>query len=91
MRISGKWPRAFDMPYARVMNVADFKTAYASFVGRPGMSVLEVDVPLAGLRNGTRPISRELHDVGWIARFVVREGEAAWANASMLKAAFIAR
>ena len=51
----GQVAAAFDVPYARVMNVADFKTAYASFVGRPGMSVLEVDVPLAGLKERYAP------------------------------------
>lgn len=46
----GQIAAAFDVPYARVVNVADFRTAYRALVGRPGMSLLEVDVPLQGLK-----------------------------------------
>ena len=46
----GEIAAAFDVPYARVVNVADFRTAYRALVGRPGMSLLEVDVPLQGLK-----------------------------------------
>ena len=46
----GQIAAAFDVPYARVVNVADFRTAYRALVDRPGMSLLEVDVPLQGLK-----------------------------------------
>lgn len=46
----GQIAAAFDVPYARVVNVADFRTAYRALVGRPGMSLLEADVPLQGLK-----------------------------------------
>ncbi len=46
----GQVAAAFDVPYARVVNVADFRTAYRALADRPGMSLLEVDVPLQGLK-----------------------------------------
>lgn len=46
----GQVAAAFDVPYARVVNVADFRAAYRALADRPGMSLLEVDVPLQGLK-----------------------------------------
>lgn len=51
----GQVAAAFDVPYARVVNVADFKTAFAAFSGRPGVSLLEVEVPLEGLKERYAP------------------------------------
>lgn len=51
----GQVAAAFDVPYARVVNVADFKAAYGTLAGRPGVSLLEVDVPLEGLKERYAP------------------------------------
>ncbi len=47
--------RAFEVPYARVETVADFDSAYCGLLGRPGISLLEVRVPLVGLKERYQP------------------------------------
>lgn len=40
----------FDVPYARVTNVEDLRQVYAAFVEKPGITLIEADVPLTGLK-----------------------------------------
>lgn len=45
----------FDVPYARVTNVEDLRQVYASFVEKPGITLIEADVPLTGLKERCAP------------------------------------
>lgn len=41
---------AFGIPYEKARTVDEFATAYQGFLGKPGISFIEVDVPLRGVR-----------------------------------------
>ena len=45
----GAAARAFDVPYRLVETVSVFDEAYAATLGVPGISLVEVRVPLKGL------------------------------------------
>lgn len=42
---------AFHVPYKRVTTVAEFEAAYTSFVTKPGISLVEITLPLQGVTN----------------------------------------
>lgn len=42
--------RAFGVPYRLAGSVADFRSAYREFLGAPGISLIEVKLPLSGLK-----------------------------------------
>lgn len=46
---------AFDVPYAHAASVAEFAAAYEGFLGKPGISLIEVGVPLRGVRDRYAP------------------------------------
>ena len=46
---------AFMVPSARVTSVEDFREAYAGFLGHPGISLIEVTLPLRGVRDRYAP------------------------------------
>ena len=46
---------AFMVPSARVGSVEDFREAYAGFLGHPGISLIEVQLPLRGIRDRYAP------------------------------------
>lgn len=46
---------AFMVPSARVASVEEFREAYAGFLGHPGISLIEVRLPLRGVRNRYAP------------------------------------
>ncbi len=46
---------AFMVPSARVTSVRDFREAYAGFLGHPGISLIEVALPLRGVRDRYAP------------------------------------
>lgn len=41
---------AFSVPYKKVRTVADFAEAYEGLLGKPGISLIEVEVPLRGVK-----------------------------------------
>lgn len=43
--------QAFGVPTRTVATVPEFKQAFAGFLGKPGISLIEVPVPLSGVRN----------------------------------------
>ena len=47
--------QAFDVPYQAVETVAAFDEAYRTFLGTPGISLVEVRVPLSGLKERYAP------------------------------------
>ncbi len=42
---------AFGVPYRAVSTVSEFKDAYAQFLGTPGITFIEVEVPLSGVKD----------------------------------------
>ncbi len=46
---------AFEVPYAHASSVEDFARAYEGFLGTAGISLIEVDVPLRGVRKRYAP------------------------------------
>lgn len=46
---------AFMVPSARVGSVEDFREAYAGFLGHPGISLIEVQLPLRGVKDRYAP------------------------------------
>lgn len=46
---------AFMVPSARVASVEEFREAYAGFLGHPGISLIEVRLPLRGVRGRYAP------------------------------------
>lgn len=46
---------AFMVPSARVSNLEDFREAYAGFLGHPGISLIEVQLPLRGVKDRYAP------------------------------------
>ena len=46
---------AFMVPSARVGSVEEFREAYAGFLGHPGISLIEVQLPLRGIRDRYAP------------------------------------
>lgn len=46
---------AFMVPSARVATVEDFREAYAGFLGHPGISLIEVQLPLRGVKDRYAP------------------------------------
>lgn len=46
---------AFGVPYKRATTLAAFAEAYRGFLGTPGISLVEVDVPLRGVRERYAP------------------------------------
>lgn len=46
---------AFMVPSARVSSVEDFREAYAGFLGHPGISLIEVELPLRGVKERYAP------------------------------------
>lgn len=47
--------RAFDVPYRSADNVAAFRQAYGDLLGTPGISLIEVKLPLAGVTERYAP------------------------------------
>ena len=47
--------RAFSVPYCRAETVAAFDEAYRAALGVPGISLIEVRVPLRGLKERYAP------------------------------------
>ncbi|NHM16900.1 2-succinyl-5-enolpyruvyl-6-hydroxy-3-cyclohexene-1-carboxylic-acid synthase [Eggerthellaceae bacterium zg-887] len=47
--------RAFSVPYQRVDSVAEFREAYQAQVGKPGFHLIEINVPLRGVKDRYAP------------------------------------
>lgn len=47
--------RAFRVPYRRARTIAEFDASYQDFLGVPGISLIEVPVPLTGLEDRYAP------------------------------------
>ena len=49
---------AFGIPSASVHTVGAFRSAYEQFLGTPGISLIEVALPLRGVRDRYAPYQR---------------------------------
>lgn len=53
---------AFGVPYASASSVEEFAAAYEGFLGKPGISLIEVGVPLRGVRERYAPYQLPARD-----------------------------